>query len=313
MTLPAIDILGEPAQFGAALMASLLVVATIAIVALNHFSGRSNPELNARLKSWWVIIIVFCVAILSTPTVLIIIFGFISFLAFKEYVSIVPLRRVDRRVIFWAYMAIPIQYLFVGFDRYGLFIVFIPVWVFFLLPFRLVVAKQTDGFLTSVSSISWGLMVTVFAISHAAMLTRLPADSPSVGVGLLLFLVILNQGNDVAQYVWGRSFGKRPITPTVSPKKTWEGFLGGVATTMAAAALIGGVLTPFDPLICMLFGALIAVSGFVGDVVVSAVKRDLGVKDAGSLIPGHGGVLDRVDSLCLSAPLFFHVARFFYF
>src|SRR5262249_18913959 len=162
-------------------------------------------ELAARVKSWWFMIAIFSVAMLTTPIVSVIFFALLSFLAFKEYISIVPLRRADRRVLFWAYLSIPIQYAFVADDFYGMFIVFIPVWVFFLLPFRMILTQQTEGFLTSVTAISWGLMITVFAVSHGAMLMRLPATvgNPAGGRGLLLFMVILNQGNDVAQYVWG--------------------------------------------------------------------------------------------------------------
>jgi phosphatidate cytidylyltransferase len=218
--------------------------------------------------------------------------------------------------LFWAYLTIPLQYYFVADNWYGMFIVFIPVWVFFLLPFRLILAGQTEGFLTSVTAISWGLMITVFAVSHAAMLIMLSPVSefvPAGGAGLLLFMIILNQGNDVAQYVWGKAFGKRKIMPLVSPKKTWEGFLGGIVTTTAVAVIIAPYLTPFSPGFAAFIGIVIAATGFIGDVTFSAIKRDMGIKDAGSLIPGHGGILDRIDSLSLTAPLFFHLTRYFYF
>jgi phosphatidate cytidylyltransferase len=217
--------------------------------------------------------------------------------------------------LFWAYLAIPIQYIFVADSWYGMFIVFIPVWVFFLLPFRLILAGQTDGFLTSVTAISWGLMITVFAISHAAMLIRFPVTPANAagGAGLILFLTILNQGNDVAQYIWGKLFGKHKILPSVSPKKTWEGFIGGLATTIIGAVILAPFLTPFSTLFAILFGAVIGITGFIGDVTFSALKRDMGIKDTGSLIPGHGGILDRIDSLSLTAPLFFHMVRYFYY
>ncbi len=221
------NILGNPVHLGISVVIGILFAATL-IVAVLRMSNKAADysELSNRVKSWWVMIAVFSFAILSSPIVSVVFFGLISFLAFKEYISIVPLRRADRRVLFWAYLAIPIQYFFVADAFYGMFIVFIPVWVFFMLPFRLIVAGQTEGFLASVSMISWGLMITVFAVSHAAMLMQFPATAEHIagGAGLILFLAILNQGNDVAQYVWGKLFGKHKIVPNVSPNKTWEGF-----------------------------------------------------------------------------------------
>ena len=129
----------------------------------------------------------------------------------------------------------------------------------------------------------------------------------------LLFLIFLTQFNDVAQYTWGKMFGRRKIIPGVSPNKTWEGFLGGVGTTFVMAIATAPLVTPFSLAHAAAAGLLIPVAGFIGDVTVSALKRDLGVKDTGSLIPGHGGILDRIDSLTFTAPLFFHFTRYFYY
>ena len=311
-----LQILNDPVYLGISLVIGILIAASIIVDLLKKVNKENDyQELSSRVKSWWIMISVFSFALLSSPMVSVIFFALLSFLAFKEYVSIVPLRKADRRVLFWAYLTIPIQFYFVANNDYGLFIVFIPVWVFFLLPFRLILSKQTDGFLSSVSTISWGLMITVFAISHAAMLMQFPesVNHPAGGAGLILFLAILNQGNDVAQYVWGKMLGKRKIVPDVSPNKTWEGFLGGVFTTTIMAVLLHSFLTPFSIPFAALMGFMLGVTGFMGDVTFSALKRDLKIKDAGALIPGHGGILDRLDSLSLSAPLFFHAVRYFYY
>ena len=130
--------------------------------------------------------------------------------------------------------------------------------------------------------------------------------------GLLLYLVLLTQLNDVFQFLAGKTFGRHRITPVISPKKTWEGFLGGVLLTTPLAVALR-FLTPLSVPLAVGAGLLISVFGFVGDVVVSAVKRDVGVKDSSDAIPGHGGVLDRIDSLCYAAPLFFHYVRFFHY
>jgi phosphatidate cytidylyltransferase len=170
---------------------------------------------------------------------------------------------------------------------------------------------QTDGFLHAVGLLSWGLMITVFSLSHTALLLAYGVRHGG-GAGPLLFLVGLTQFNDVAQFTWGKLFGRHTIVPKVSPKKTWEGFIGGLLTTIVIATLVGPYLTPMPRLWSALAGALIAGSGFLGDITISASKRDLGVKDSGTLIPGHGGILDRVDSLIYAAPVFFHFLNFFF-
>jgi phosphatidate cytidylyltransferase len=159
------------------------------------------------------------------------------------------------------------------------------------------------------------LMATVFSLSHLAFLLALPegGNPAGGGAGLVLFLVFLTEFNDVAQYVWGKLFGRHKIVPKVSPNKTWEGFLGGVATSAVCAWLLAPLLTPLSLEHSLAVGFIIPLAGFVGDVVVSAVKRDIGVKDSGSLLPGHGGILDRIDSLTYTAPLFFHFIRYFYY
>ena len=248
-------------------------------------------------------------------TAAIVFLAFVSFLALKEYFSLIPTRRTDRRVIFWAYLAVPLQYFWVYDYWYGMFIIFIPVWIFLFLPLRMITIGSPDGFLRAAGTLHWGLMITVFNLSHAAYLVSLPRfENPQAGsVGLLLFLVILTQLNDVAQYVWGKSLGKRKILPSVSPGKTWAGFLGGVATTTAASWGLAPYLTAIDGWHQAAAGTVIAIAGFVGDVTISAIKRDLGVKDTSSFIPGHGGILDRVDSLTFSAPVFFHAVFYFYY
>jgi phosphatidate cytidylyltransferase len=196
-----------------------------------------------------------------------------------------------------------------------MFIVFIPVYMFLLMPLMMILEGETQGFLRSVGTVHWGLMTCVFSISHAAFLLALPASGNPVagGAGLLLFLIFLTQFNDVAQYVWGRLFGRHKVTPRISPNKTVEGLAGGVVTTTLIGGLIAPYLTPFNPPAALAFAAMIATTGFIGDITISALKRDIGVKDAGGLIPGHGGVLDRVDSLTYTAPLFLQIVRYFYY
>jgi len=298
-----------------------LAVATVVTVVLRRVKPeRDWTELGQRIASWWVMAAVFTAAILLSRIASIAFLGFVSFLALKEYLSIIPTRRADRRVLLWAYLAIPIQYYWVANEWYGMFIIFVPVYMFLFLPLPMLIIGQTEGFLRAIGTLHWGLMTTVFAISHMAFLLVLPGSEVTKGdgmaaggAGLLLYLVVLTQFNDVAQYVWGRLFGRSRVIPRISPNKTWAGLIGGFITTVLLAAALAPYLTPFQPKDAYIAGAIIAAAGFVGDITVSALKRDLGIKDTGSLIPGHGGILDRIDSLTYTAPLFFHFTRYFYF
>ncbi|MFC3493557.1 phosphatidate cytidylyltransferase [Glycomyces rhizosphaerae] len=297
-------------------IAGILIVASVLIALLrNKLPEALKIELVQRVKSWWVMAAVFAVAILVGDVVSLVFFALLSFLALKEYLSLIPTRRADRRVIFWAYLAIPLQFIVIGFGWYGVFIIFVPVYVFLLLPFRMVLAGETQNFVRAVGTLQWGLMAMVFAIGHLAYLLVLPDEiNPGVGsVGLVLYLVFLTQFNDVSQFVWGKLLGKRKVVPSVSPGKTVAGLVGGVATTVVLAWTLGPWLTPMTWWQSLIAGGIIGVAGFAGDVTISALKRDLGVKDTGSLLPGHGGMLDRVDSLIFTAPLFFHYMWFLYY
>jgi len=294
----------------------VLFLASVIVLLLKRVHPENDyTELSKRTNSWWVMITIFSVAVLLDRTAAIFFLGFVSFLALKEYFSLIPTRRADRRILLWAYLTVPLQFFWVYEYWYGMFIIFIPVWAFLFLPLRMLMIGATDGFLRSAGTIQWGLMLTVFNLSHAAYLLSLPKiDNPNAGsVGMLLFLIVLTQFNDVAQYVWGKNFGKKKILPRVSPGKTWAGFLGGIATTAMASFFLAPFLTPMTGWPALFAGAIIAFAGFVGDVTISAIKRDMGVKDSSNFIPGHGGLLDRVDSLTFSAPIFFHFIFYFYY
>lgn len=310
------EILGFPAHvvYATAGVWALLIAATLLVLLLRWRKPGAYDELLDRTTSWWWMIGAFTFAIAVNKTVAIVFLAFISYLALKEYLSLIPTRRIDRTLLLFAYLAIPIQYYWAADDWYTMFIVFVPVWMFLFFPALMALRGDTRGFLTAVGTLSWGLMLTVFCLSHMAMLLVSGAVHNPVagGVGLLFFLVVLTQFNDVAQYTWGKLFGRHKVTPQVSPKKTWEGLVGGVLTTVVLAALLGPYLTPMDWQWSALAGAVLGVSGFLGDINISAVKRDLGVKDTGGLIPGHGGILDRVDSLTYAAPAFFHFFRYFF-
>jgi len=293
----------------------ILVIATLAVWLVGKLRpGLDLGEMGQRIRSWWVMAVMFMLALALTRKISLVFFAFVSFLALKEYLSLIPTRRADRSVLFLAYLSIPVQYLWIGMEWYGMFIIFVPVYVFLLLPMRMVLIGETAGFLRSVGTLHWGLMMTVFSISHVAYLLVLPGAVNPMGGGaaLVLYLVFLTQGNDVAQFLWGKSLGRHRVVPTVSPNKTWAGLLGGVGTTIVLGMLLAPWLTPLKTHEALVASLIIGFGGFIGDIVISALKRDVGIKDSGTLLPGHGGILDRIDSLTYTAPLFFHYVYYLY-
>ncbi|MEY3219971.1 MAG: putative rane associated CTP-phosphosubstrate transferase [Pseudomonadota bacterium] len=286
---------------------SLLILAEITI----RFFFKS-PELRQRLNTWWGLTAVLLSTILLQGQWVAVLWGAISFFALREYVSLIPLRQADRPALWACFLSIPLQYYWVATQWYGMFIIFIPVYMLLILPLLLMIGGQTQGFLHAAGRLHWGLMITVFSVSHAAFLQRLSNDS-NVGAALLLCLLFLTAFNDIAQYVWGKSVGRHKITPHISPNKTWEGFLGGVLSTTLLMMFIAPYLTPLTRLEALAAGLIIGVGGFFGDLSISAIKRDVGIKDSGNALPGHGGILDRLDSLMFTAPLFFHFVRYFHF
>ena len=296
----------------------LLVVGSVAGLALSRTTRTPEgtatvANLNARIRAWWVMVIVFGVAVASGGVGSLIMFGLLSFLALREFVTLSPARRGDHVTLFLSFFVLlPLQYYLIAIQWYGFFAILIPVYGFIFIAIRSAISGDTTDYLARTATINWGLMVCVYCLSHAPALLMLELR---VGSGrnatLLFFLVLVAQLSDVLQYVAGKLFGRRRVAPAISPNKTWEGLIGGVAGATAAGAAISWA-TPFTPLQAAGMALLISVMGFAGGLVMSAIKRDRGVKDFGTALSGHGGVLDRIDSLCFAAPIFFHITAFFF-
>jgi phosphatidate cytidylyltransferase len=297
---------------------ALLITASVVgyILKLRAKSEKGQEvvqNLNARIRAWWVMAIIFFVAIAGGSNGSLLLFAIVSFLALREYITLTPTKRADHRALFWAFFVItPLQYLLIGIRWYGLFSIFIPVYAYLLVPIRCVFSGDCKEFLARTSKIQWGLMVCVYFVSYAPALLSLKISGYQGENGeLLVFLVAVVQLSDVLQYIFGKCFGRRPIAPEISPNKTVEGFLGGVISAVLAGTLLWWI-TPFTPWQAAIMSLIIALMGFWGGLVMSAIKRDRGVKDYGTIIPGHGGIMDRIDSLCFAAPIFFHLTRYYF-
>ena len=276
-------------------------------------ASTTTDNLNARIKAWWAMIGLLALAFWIGPLGIILLFAFISFQCLREFISLTHTRRGDHQALVWCFFFfLPFQYILIAIDWYGLFSILIPVYAFLLLPIAASFGSDTTRFLERAAKMQWGLMIGVYCLSYvpALMTLEIPLYAGR-NASLIAFLVLTVQSSDVFQYVWGKLLGKRKILPEISPSKTLEGLLGGILTSTAVGASLWWI-TPFNPWQAALVALTINIMGFFGGLVLSAIKRDRGVKDWGSMIEGHGGMLDRVDSISFSAPIFFHIVRYWW-
>ena len=294
----------------------LLVFASIAGALLRHRLAGTGPNatidnLNARIKAWWWMVILLGIAFAFGKGGVVVLFAFVSFLCLREFVSLTYTRRGDH----WAlalvfFFFLPLQFILVGAEWYGLYSILIPVYAFLTLPIFAALSADTTRFFERASKLQAALMICVYCISYvpALMTLRIPGYE---GGNLLLiaWLVLVVQSSDVLQYVWGKLFGRHSIAPALSPAKTVEGALGGIASATLLGAMLAW-LTPFTVLQAAGIGTVVTLLGLFGGLVMSAIKRDRGVKDWGTILEGHGGMLDRLDSVIFAAPVYFHIVRY---
>jgi phosphatidate cytidylyltransferase len=292
----------------------LVLLATVTAV-VQILRRRADAGLNAavletfgrRVRAWWLLCAILAAAFYVGKPATLVMFGLISFWALREYITLTPTRPGDHRALFWVFfLCTPLQFILVGIDRYELFSVLIPVYAFLLIPAQIALSGDYKRFLERTAKIQAGLLVCVYCLSHAPALLNLGVPGEG-GMRLLFFFVLMVQLSDALQYAWAQLPMKHVISPTINPSKTWEGLLGG----SASVALIGAGLywaTPFSPWMAAIMALVIALMGFAGSITMSAIKRDRGVKDYGTLVEGHSGVLDRIDSICFAAPVFYHLS-----
>jgi phosphatidate cytidylyltransferase len=311
MTMPHPDLL--------IVLAGLLAVLVVASAIGYGLQRKLSPDgsnavvenLNDRIRAWWVMVVLMGLALIGGKTGVTLLFAFCSFAALREFITLTNTRRADHWALAAAFfIVLPVQYYLIWIEWYGLYSIFIPVYAFLLMPIIAALRGDTDHFLVRIAEVQWALMICVFCTSHVPALLSLDiAGNQGRNVLLIAFLVIVVQISDVLQYVWGKLLGRTKIAPRLSPSKTVEGFVGGALSATAVGASLSW-MTPFTPLQAAFLSLVIVLLGFFGGLVMSAIKRDRGVKDWGHLIAGHGGFIDRLDSVVFSAPIFFHLVRY---
>ncbi len=302
----------------------VLVGGVLAILALATLVGQLlkrrldtglNPaivdQFHRRIRVWWLMCTVLAVAFMMGSAVTVVVFGLIAFWALREFITLTPWRPGDHRALFWVFFIFtPLQFVLVGMQRRDLYSILIPVFGFLFIPARVAFAGDFKRFLERTAKIQAGLMICVYCFSYAPAVLNLPLPEGSPtdrNARLLFFFVLIVQLGDIMQYFWGNLLGRKVIAPEISASRTWEGFVGSVLSATVLGALLSWFV-PFSPWESAGISGLLAMAGFAGGMTMSAIKRDRGVKDYGTLVVGHGGVLDRIDSICFTAPVFYYLS-----
>ena len=306
-----------------ALFSSLIIGSIARFIALRNAEAELRRKRLSSLRTWWLLAIAVSAALLAGRPGICLLLTVASCVAWFEFTRVYGARNADKPAIGAGYGLIVINYLLILSGSTSLFVIFLPLASFIVFALLLLVKDEPKNYTRSAGSLLWGIMFIGYGISHAAFLTILPstAAGPLGPVGWFIFLVVLTEADDIFQAIIGRLFGahkRHRISPVISPNKTWEGFFGGLIVISILAPLMAPWLTtlgqqagPFSlsqahqPWVApVLVAILISIAGFFGDINMSAIKRDAGVKDSSKLLPGMGGVIDRVDSLTLTAPVF---------
>jgi phosphatidate cytidylyltransferase len=285
-----------------------LLFFTLIFVPLNKLKPSNlTKNLKERVFSWWIIFICYLIFLGINKEISFIGFCLCSFIAHRELVSNLSFPIDSRRIVLWSYLAIPVQYYIAYTGKLIPFLVFLPLGMLFLISLRNILEDKPEFSLKVFTELYWSLMLTTFTISHIPYILNLPTSPAEQNApqALIFFLIFITASNDIFQYTFGKLFGRKKVFPQTSPNKTLAGIIGGVVGSLALAYLFKDIM-PLSQKQTLLLGAIISLSGFLGDMNISSLKRNLNVKDMSNFIPGHGGVLDRLDSLCFSSIAFFY-------
>ncbi|MGB2818997.1 MAG: phosphatidate cytidylyltransferase [Burkholderiaceae bacterium] len=266
---------------------------------------------SSRLRASWSIVAVFSVAFALGTGALLFVFAVASFFALRNFVSLTPIRPADHWALVLAfYVVTPLHYILIGVGQIGLFTVFIPVYVFLLLPVVMALKQDNERYLERVAKVQWGLMICVYCISHAPAILELSGpEFGQRGPLLLVFFLLILYVADLAQVIASATLGGTPLKS--DPTRTWA----GVMVAAAVSGLLGTALwwmTPFRWWQSTLMSLIVALAGFLGTVVLTSVKKSLGARDWDTGIVGVRAVLDRLDALAFAAPVFFHLTAWLY-
>ncbi len=300
---------GVRALYGA--VVGMLVLGSALPELANRSGRRDLRDYRAKMRSWWLVSLSLMAAVALGPLAVAALFAAVSVAALREYFALLPVRpgpALERAAL----LLVVAHYAALVVTGSAVPLLALPAALAVLLPALVLGLGEPETFVPVLGSLTWGILLAGWSLSHVAALALLPLPTTPLGgraawVASLLFLVLVG---DAMQYVWGRLAGRHRLVPKLSPKKTWEGLLGGALTVAALSAALLPRVIAVGPYESAGLGFVAVVGGFVGDITLSAIKRWAGVKDTGTLLPGMGGLFDRVDSLVLTAPVYFHlVAR----
>ncbi|MHC4955592.1 MAG: phosphatidate cytidylyltransferase [Planctomycetota bacterium] len=290
-----------------------LLGAGAVLLGVARVAGRDTRHAWTSFRAWLVMVPLFLLAVFIGRTATVAFLTLVAILAFKEFARGTGLYR-DWWMTVTAYIGIVGVALTVWvqdptFDRPGWLGTFLamPAYLIALVVAVPILRDRSKGQIQSMALATIGFLYIGWMFAHLAFLVNSPH-----AYGYLLYLVLAVEVNDIAAYVTGRLFGNRAIRPNISPNKTVAGSLGGLAVSIALPFCFRFALPHFTAPELVLTGMIVGIGGQLGDLSISVIKRDLGVKDMGALIPGHGGVLDRIDSLIFVAPIFFHTVHYFH-
>lgn len=287
-------------SLGVAMGALYGILALASLITLSLRMDTDYRQLCAQINSWWRIFPVITVALLFYPLGLVALTIIVSMLSIWELASHAGDFAIRFRILATVLTLFIIPYCYVQ-----------PIVLFFL-----VVGICLLGTLFWVSCSRIVLLWMLFGstLLCGGILTQLMVLSLGANSARpwIFFLFVLTALNDIGQFVFGKLLGKRKIVPHISPNKTWGGLFGGLAVSVMVSLLLGLWLGLGSPLLLIIIAIILALAGFLGDILFSAAKRFMGIKDFSNLIPGHGGILDRIDSLILTAPVLYCLLFIFY-
>ncbi len=298
---------------------ALSVGTAIRLVAIRNSAADVIKKRIGSLKVWWILALLWSTAALMGQAGAALLLATASLLAMREYLRLLgTVNEIGRSAIVCLCVCGVTHYALIAFGASEIARWALPISMLLLLGATRATTCKTAGYIRTTAGLFWGAMLMIYGLSHALFLFEINSDSePLVGAaGWFLFLVLLTEMNDIMQAIVGRKFGKHKITPWVSPNKSLEGLVGGLATTISLSVVLAPLMTTitFNRSLAqgiglsVFAGVLISLSGFLGDINMSAIKRDAGVKDGSSLFPGMGGVIDRIDSLTFTGPIFYYFA-----